>query len=341
VLPEPTTATGSTGTRPSTPPRSSIATLATMAKATFQDPMLATLVKPTSHYDTQVSWQYERKLDGLRCVAVRNGDQVDLWSRNQLSFNARFPSVVAALTSLQADNFVLDGELVAFDALGETSFGLLQGGHPGAITYCVFDLLTLLGRDTTGLPLAERQSLMVALVDGAPAALQPVRPLVGSPADLLAQACAAGWEGLVAKRVGSVYRAGRSPDWQKLKCTASQELVIGGWTEPQRSRVGFGAILVGYYDDDGSLRYAGKVGTGFSDALLRSLHAQLLALEVAESPFSEVVREKGAHWARPELVGAVNFTEWTTDGRLRHPAFQGLRPDKAASDVRREVPAVG
>jgi bifunctional non-homologous end joining protein LigD len=308
-----------------------------MASATFQDPMLATLVKPVAHYGSQIAWQYERKLDGLRCVAVRNGLSIDLWSRNRLSFNARFPAVVAALANVPADSFVLDGELVAFDPRGETSFGLLQGGTGAVTTYCCFDLLNLLGRDTQALPLEERQGLMGKLLEGAPKTLQPVEPLGGTPADLLAKACADGWEGLVAKRLGSTYRAGRSPDWQKLKCTASQELVIGGWTEPQRSRIGFGALLVGYYDDSAALRYAGKVGTGFNAALLQSLHSQLLALEVSESPFSEAVSEKGAHWARPELVGAVNFTEWTGDGRLRHPAFQGLRPDKAAAEVRRET----
>jgi bifunctional non-homologous end joining protein LigD len=313
----------------------------TAPHAVFKEPMLATLVKPATHYGADTAWQYERKLDGLRCIAVRNGASVDLWSRNRLSFNARFPSVIAALSSLPAEEFVLDGEVVAFDARGETSFGLLQGGQGATPTYCVFDVLDLLGQDTTPLPLAERQSLLGKLVADAAPAIRRVEPLEGHPADLLQRACAEGWEGLVAKRVGSGYRAGRSPDWQKLKCTASQELVIGGWTEPAGSRIGFGALLVGYYGDGGALRYAGKVGTGFSDTLLRDLHRELLRLEVDVSPFSEVVKERGVHWARPELVAAVAFTEWTGDGRLRHPAFQGLRPDKGAREVHREVPSVG
>jgi bifunctional non-homologous end joining protein LigD len=308
--------------------------------AAFVEPMLATLVKPADHYRRAApeAWQYERKFDGLRCVAVRNGDHVELWSRNRLSFTARFPGVVAALAALPPDSFVLDGEVVAFDPRGETSFGLLQGGHPGAITYCVFDLLDLVHRDTTGLPLTERQGLLGKLLGGAPPTIQPVAQLLGDPADLLGKACTDGWEGLIAKRVTSVYRAGRSPEWLKLKCTASQELVVGGWTEPNRSRVGFGALLLGYYDG-AELRYAGKVGTGFTDQMLRNLHRDLLAGEIATSPFSEVVKEKGAHWTRPDLVAAVNFTEWTGDGRLRHPSFQGLRPDKAATDVHREAPA--
>jgi bifunctional non-homologous end joining protein LigD len=143
----------------------------------------------------------------------------------------------------------------------------------------------------------------------------------------------------VAKRPGSPYKSGRSPDWRKLKCTASQELVIAGWTEPARSRVGLGAVLVGYYDEEGRLRYAGKVGTGFTNESLREMHEQLAAREVASSPFADPVKEKGAHWSRPDLVGEVAFSEWTRDGRLRHPSFQGLRPDKRAADVRRETPA--
>ena len=303
--------------------------------------MLATLVKPADHERTSRpgEWQYERKLDGLRCEAVRKGDRVDLFSRNQLSFNARFPEVVAALAALPSSTFVMDGELVVFDG-DQTSFALLQSSpHPAHLTYCVFDLLHLEGRDTTRLVLTERQALLAATVGSGHAPLSLVKPLRGGPAELLSLACDARWEGLVAKRVNSLYRAGRSPDWQKLKCTASQELVIGGWTDPTRSRVGLGAVLVGYYDDDHRLRYAGKVGTGFTNQLLLQLHGELLARELPASPFADPVRQKHAHWARPDLVAAVAFTEWTGDGRLRHPSFQGLRPDKAAAEVRREAPA--
>jgi len=310
-------------------------------KAAFVSPMLATLVKPPDHFRTSrpVDWQYERKFDGLRCVAVRTAGQVDLLSRNRLSFNARFPEVVDALAKLSCEQLVIDGELVAFDG-DQTSFALLQSSpHPEHLTYCVFDLLDLGGEDTTGLSLTERQALLAATLGEGHAPLSLVRPLAGRPADLLERACESGWEGLIAKRVESAYHPGRSPDWQKLKCTASQELVISGWTEPTRSRVGFGALLVGYYDDHGRLCYAGKVGTGFTNQLLIQLHQQLLAREIPESPFADPVREKGAHWARPELVGEVAFTEWTGDGRLRHPSFHGLRPDKPAREVRREAPA--
>jgi bifunctional non-homologous end joining protein LigD len=309
-------------------------------KAAFVSPMLATLVKPGDHYRSiqPGQWQYERKLDGLRCLAVRNDERVDLLSRNDLSFNARFPEVATALARLPSKSFVVDGELVAFDG-DQTSFSLLQSTpHPAHLTYCLFDLLFLDGSDTTGLKLAERQALLAAALSHGHAPLLLVKPLAGDPATLLDRACSSGWEGLVAKRVDSRYYSGRSPDWQKLKCTASQELVIGGWTEPTRSRVGLGAILVGYYDDQGRLRYAGKVGTGFSNRLLRQLHDELRSRELPDSPFFDPVREKGTHWARPELVGEVAFTEWTADGRLRHPSFQGLRPDKPAADVRRETP---
>jgi bifunctional non-homologous end joining protein LigD len=309
------------------------------APARWQEPMLAQLVKPDDHYrTTSGDWQYERKLDGLRCVAVRNGDQVDLWSRNHLSFSPRFPDVVAALRALPADPFTLDGELVAFEGT-RTSFAALQ--HPGGSShavYCVFDLLHLLGRDTTGLMLTERQALATQVIEGSSEVLSPVYRLQGDPAVLYHQACADGWEGLIAKRVSAPYRAGRSGDWQKLKCSASQELVIGGWTDPSGTRVGFGALLVGYYDHEGDFHYAGKVGTGFDHRLLLYLRDQLNVRATTDSPFVDLARLKAAHWVTPDLVANVAFSEWTTDGRLRHPSFQGLRPDKPAASVRRETP---
>jgi bifunctional non-homologous end joining protein LigD len=313
----------------------------TRERATWRPPMLAQLIKPAEHLRGGGSgaWRYERKLDGLRGVAVRNGDQVELWSRNHLSFNRRFPEIVAALARLGLDNFTLDGEIVAF-VKGRTSFGRLQqrdpSDHP---VFCAFDLLSLLGQDTTGLPLADRQALLAQALDGAGTALTVVQEVKGEPAELLRRACADGWEGLIAKRVDSTYRSGRGPDWRKLKCSASQELVIAGWTDPTGSRIGFGALLVGYYDDGGALRYAGKVGTGFDDKRLQELSDELAARARADSPFADTVKVKGAHWVEPDLVGAIAFTEWTTDGRLRHPSFQGLRPDKEAREVRRETEA--
>ncbi|MGI8751853.1 MAG: non-homologous end-joining DNA ligase [Acidimicrobiales bacterium] len=310
----------------------------TSDRATWQAPMLAQAAKVTDHRTRgdRADWLYERKLDGLRTIAVRNGDDVELWSRNHQRFTHRFPGVVRALGNVAAGSFTIDGEIVAFD--GErTSFGLLQRGKGSEPIYCAFDLLQLLGRDTTGLPLADRKRLLAQALQGAPEPVRTVDPLDGDPDQMLTDACRSGWEGLVAKRADSIYHAGRSGDWLKLKCSASQELVVGGWTDPSGSRSGLGALILGYYDDGGSLRYAGKVGTGFNEAELRSLRARLDGLGTERSPFADPVPVKGSHWSRPELVAAVSFTEWTSDGRLRHPSFDGLREDKEPREVRRET----
>jgi bifunctional non-homologous end joining protein LigD len=316
-------------------------------QATWRPPMLAQPLRMPldGRILDQPGWLYERKLDGLRCLAVRNGAQVELWSRNHLPFTARFPEVVTTIAALPADNFTIDGELVAFD--GErTSFALLQRRDPTTrVEYHAFDLLRLLGRDTTGLPLSDRLRLLAQALAGAGDNLRAVVTIdTGSqtepdPRALLDAACQAGWEGLIAKRADSTYKSGRSPDWRKLKCTASQELVVGGWTEPSGSRVGLGALLVGFYDEDGLLQYAGRVGTGFDDKELADLRATLAALAATDAPFDDPAARqvKGVHWVRPEMVVAVAFSEWTPDGRLRHPRFEGVRTDKEASDVRREI----
>jgi bifunctional non-homologous end joining protein LigD len=282
-------------------------------------------------------WLFERKLDGLRCVAVRSGQRLELWSRNRLSFDRRFPDIAAALAAVPVDSFVLDGEIAAFSG-DRTSFELLQSGASTATrVYVAFDVLFLLGHDTTGLPLTDRIGLLKRIVgDGGPR-LRLSEPLTGDPSTLIQAACASGWEGLVAKRASSPYRSGRSSDWRKLKCSARQELVIGGWSDPSGARTGFGALLVGYFEG-GSLKYAGKVGTGFDERTLHDLLITLRGLQIPESPFADQVRMKGVHWVRPELVAEVEFTEWTRDGRMRHPRYLGLRPDKAALEVKRELP---
>ena len=301
--------------------------------------MLATLVDSSTwlaqgHRD----WSYERKFDGLRCLAVGHNGQVDLWSRSHKPFSARFPDVVAALASSAIENFILDGELVAFDGNDFVGFGALQQhGSKLGVVYCVFDLLHLVGQDTRALALTDRRKLLAEVVATGPH-VRPVEPLAGDPADLLPHACAGGWEGLVAKRTDAPYVAGRSSAWCKLKCSASQELVIGGWTEPRGARTGFGALLVGHYQGD-QLRYAGKVGSGFTAETLDSLSRHLRRLEQANSPFVDIVRDRSAHWVTPRLVANVAFSEWTRDGRLRHPRFQGLRPDKDPASVVRERPA--
>lgn len=301
--------------------------------------MLATSVKmPEEEVVLQRGdWVYERKLDGLRAIAVRDGNRVELWSRNHLSFNSRFPDLVTTLGRIPVPAFALDGEIVAFSG-GRTDFQLLQAGPGpagGQPVYVAFDLLSLLGRDTTGIPLDERCDLLRRTV-GDHGRVSVPEQLIGEPAALLASACRAGWEGLVAKRRSSLYRSGRSADWRKLKCSARQELVVGGWTDPSGARTGFGALLTGYYLHD-RLVYAGKVGTGFDQQTLRRLHAVLTTLATGEAPFSGAPRVRGTHWVRPELVAEVEFTEWTRDGRLRHPRFVGVRPDKDAREVRREA----
>jgi bifunctional non-homologous end joining protein LigD len=313
---------------------------APFARASFLEPMLAAAEHPgatttgTPMPAQGDGWLFEPKLDGLRCVAVRNGPEVALWSRNRLSFDSRFPAVARALRELAADNFVVDGEIVA-TVDGRPNFAALQQGRSQDAEYWCFDLMWLLGRDVRHLPIEERKGLLrQAVLEGQ--CLKVVPSLAGDPRQLLTDACHDGWEGLVAKRAGSTYRSGRSADWRKFKCTSRQEMVIGGFTEPRGARSGFGALLLGYWEG-GELRYAGKVGTGFGERTLRELHERLVRLERPSSPFAGGAGEKGAHWAAPELVAEIEFGNWTRDGRLRHPTFLGLRPDKVAGEVHREV----
>jgi bifunctional non-homologous end joining protein LigD len=296
------------------------------------EPMKAVL---TEERFSDLEWVFERKLDGIRCIAIKDDREVRLLSRNHLSLNARFPEVAAALEREPAKRFVLDGEVVAFDG-PQTSFARLQqrGERPAAVFLYAFDLLHLDGCATTRLPLRARKALLRrALAFEGPLRLTPHRNRDGEA--LFADACRKGWEGLIAKRADAPYTHGRSRDWLKFKCAAEQELVIGGYTPPRGSRTDLGALLLGHYDG-GRLRYAGKVGTGFTQATLRDLAARLEPLRVERSPFADEVRERGAVWVEPQLVAQVGFTEWTRDGRLRHPRFLGLRDDKAAREVVRE-----
>ena len=313
-----------------------------MTTAGFIAPMLATL---TQDRFTDPAWIFERKLDGVRAVAVREGDDTSLWSRNEKRMDGTYPEIVEALAARAPTDTVLDGEVVAFDG-AQTSFARLQGRiglhDPDAaratgipVFLYLFDMLVLEGRDVTALPLRERKRLLRDAVDfGGALRMSTHRNTEGEA--YLREACRRGWEGLVAKRADAPYRPGhRSPDWLKLKCVHEQELVVGGWTDPQRSRTGFGALLVGYYRD-GELAYAGKVGTGFDHRMLADLSARFRDLAAGSSPFADPVREKGAHWLRPELVAQIGFSEWTRDGKLRHPRYLGLREDKAPQDVVRE-----
>jgi DNA ligase D-like protein (predicted ligase) len=262
---------------------------------------------------------------------------VRLLSRNKLSLNARFSEVAAALEAAAGVDCVLDGEVVGISG-GRSSFERLQqrGERRVSIVYYVFDLLHLDGYDVRPLTTRSRKRLLKeALSFGGPLRTTTHRNRDGEA--YYAEACRRGWEGLIAKRADAPYSGGRSRDWLKFKCTAEQELVIGGFTAPRGSRTQLGALLLGYYDD-GRLRYAGKVGTGFTQETLRQLAASLAPLERASSPFSDEVKEPHTTWVEPRLVAQVGFTEWTRDGRLRHPRFIGLREDKPASEVVRETP---
>ena len=282
-------------------------------------------------------WIYERKLDGIRCIAIRDGDALTLLSRNDLSQNARYPELVEALSKEACTEFAVDGEIVAFEG-SQTSFARLAQRHQRHVPVFlyVFDVLWLEGHDVRGLPLRRRKALLrEALQFHGNVRWTQYRNRDGEA--LFAEACRKGWEGLIAKRAESQYVTARSRDWLKFKCEHGQELVIGGYTEPRGSRVEFGALLLGYFRD-GRLEYAGKVGTGFDTETLHELGAQLRALERTDAPFADPhsIKERHTTWVKPELVAQIGFTEWTRDGRLRHPRFLGLREDKAASEVVRE-----
>jgi bifunctional non-homologous end joining protein LigD len=286
-------------------------------------------------------WIFERKLDGVRCLAHRDGGgAVRLYSRTDRAMDGDYPELVRALQSEPCEDFVVDGEVVAFDRRGITSFSRLQRRHRErvAVFLYLFDVLRLDGEDLRERPLRERKAMLRrSLRFRDHVRYTPHRNAQGEA--MYEEACRKGLEGVIAKRADSTYSSTRSSEWRKLKCHAEQELVIGGFTAPQGSRTDFGALLVGYYED-GTLRYAGKVGTGFDQAMLRELGEQLRHLERDDPPFADVHPiPRGTHWVEPKLVAQIGFTEWTRDGRLRHPRHLGLRDDKRARDVVRERPA--
>jgi bifunctional non-homologous end joining protein LigD len=297
------------------------------------DPMLATL---THEYFSDPGWIFEPKLDGVRCLGFKDGDDVRLMSRNKLDLSDVYAGVTRAL-GRQARDFVIDGEIAAVTN-GRTSFGLLQQARrmKVPIQYFVFDIVSIDGEDATKHEVLERKALLKKALSWRKP-LRFVDHVVEDGEAYLEAACEQGLEGVIAKRIASRYVPGRSKEWLKFKCSNEQEFVIGGYTDPQRTRIGFGALLIGYYDN-GELRYAGKVGTGFNASLLRSLLNEMNPLQRDDSPFAgkPPARSK-VHWLEPRLVAQVAFSEWTTDGRLRHPRFVGLRRDKEPSEVRREA----
>jgi DNA ligase D-like protein (predicted ligase) len=317
--------------RPARQPSWAGPTLATLTDRRFSDP----------------GWIFEPKFDGERCLAFRDGGGVRLLSRNRKRLDDRYPELAGALAAQPPGDFVVDGEVVAFEG-NRTSFARLQRrmqlSDPDevrdsgvAIYLYLFDVLHARGHDLTGLELRHRKAVLRRLLRFR----DPLRFTAHRNAEGEAywrQACRKGWEGVIAKRANAPYRHGRSADWLKFKCASSQELLVGGFTDPKGSRRGFGALLLAYHDD-GEVVYAGKVGTGFDDELLERLRRRLDALEQDRPPFTQGrLPRAGVHWVRPELVAQVAFTEWTGDGQLRHPRFLGLRDDKDPREVVAERP---
>ena len=277
------------------------------------EPMAATL---TQERFAGKDWLFEKKFDGIRLIAYKHGSDVKLYSRNRLLQN--LPSVAKAVAAIPADELILDGE-VAWD---------------GNSSYHVFDILWLNGKKTTELPLEERRDLLKQLKFTAP--IKRVTLLDGD--EPWERARRDGWEGVIAKRRGSPYEHRRSKHWLKMKIEASQELVVGGFTDPQGGRVGLGALLVGYYES-ADLVFAGKIGTGFDTQLLLDLRRRLDPLEIAKSPFTIAtgLPKLRVHWVKPSIVVQVSFMEWTKHNKLRHPRLIAVRFDKKPRDVVREM----
>jgi DNA ligase D-like protein (predicted ligase) len=315
--------------------------LAVAAHPEWCEPVLARL---TEERFSDPGWLFERKFDGERGLAFRQRDRVRLLSRNRTCLNASYPKLVDALAGQRCEDFVADGEVVAFDGQ-RSSFSRLQQrmqiddpqaarATGVAVSYYLFDLIHLEGHDLRRLPLRSRKALLKQAIGFAdPLRFTAHRNAAG--VDFFRAACAKGWEGLIAKRASAAYEGGRSSDWLKFKCGGGQELVIAGFSPPRGSRRGFGALLLGYYEDH-RFRYAGKVGTGFDDRRLIELRKRLDCLARTGSPFVDEVRDPSVTSVQPKLVAKIGFTEWTADGRLRHPRFLVLRRDKQPEDVSRE-----
>jgi bifunctional non-homologous end joining protein LigD len=305
-------------------------------------PMLATL---TDEVFSREGWLFEPKWDGERCLAFRRGRDLNLFSRNRIRLNEKYPEVVEAMFRQKTTCFIADGEIVTFDD-GITSFAKLQPrmqvAHPSTdlirrvpVWFYLFDLLYLDRYDIRHLPLRYRKKVLRNAFDFQ-GSLRFTEHIKTEGAAYYRRACRKGWEGVIAKNGDSVYVSRRTRDWLKFKCKQMQEFVIGGYTDPRGSRNGFGALLLGFYRGR-KLVYAGKVGTGFDQDLLRRLGEKLARLETPVSPLAENgLPRRGVHWVKPKLVAQIAFTEWTAGGKLRHPRFLGLRDDKRPEDVVRE-----
>jgi DNA ligase D-like protein (predicted ligase) len=313
----------------------------------FVEPMLATLTK---EYFSSKDWIYETKFDGERCIAIKKRGKVSLMSRNHRSINDEYPELVEALLAQKADNFIIDGEIIALNKQRISDFELLQSRinlkaladikakvKTIPIYYCIFDLMYVDGYDIRSLPLSVRKQILKKLLTFNKM-LTYTTHKIGNGITLFKQACKRHLEGLIVKKIDSTYLDKRSRLWLKFKCGIGQELVIGGYTEPQRSRTDFGALLVGYYKR-GKLQFAGKVGTGFNQTTLTMLGKKLRALEVKSCPFVDYngPETRTIHWVKPVLVAEFEFAQWTNKGRLRVPRYKGLRADKRAQDVVQEI----
>ena len=316
----------------------------------FVEPMKALLVDglPSGN------WLYEVKFDGFRALASKSGDEIFLFSRNNKDFSQRFPEVVTWVSELEADGILLDGEIVALDKEGRSSFQALQAYQMGEekppIFYYVFDLLFREGADLRSHPLGERKALLKKIPHRSPVGIRFSPSLEGEPDALVMEVRKLGLEGLLAKRKDSVYETGRrSGAWLKVKFNLEQEFVIGGFTQPGGSRTHLGALLVGVREGKEWI-FTGKVGTGFSQATLALVHRRLTAVDAQECPFSNLPQTRRrrfgqamtsaelrrCHWVKPQLVAQIKFAGWTRDGMLRHPVFLGFRDDKNALEVVRE-----
>jgi bifunctional non-homologous end joining protein LigD len=307
------------------------------------DPQLAELATTPPMGD---GWLHEIKLDGYRMGCRIEAGQVRLLGRRGTDWGAKFPEICRAAAGLTVETALLDGEVAVVDARGVSHFAdlqaLLSGGRRAGLVYFVFDLLHLDGEDVSRLPLVERKrrvhELLARLTPGQP--LRPVDHIVGNGPAVFAEAQRMGLEGTIAKRADEPYHHGRGPGWLKIKTAARQELAVGGFTHPKGNRSGIGALLLGHYDAGGFFRYAGKVGTGFTEQVATALRGRLEPLQRTTCPFTpppEALIRRDAHWVEPSVVVEVRFSNWTPDGRLRHASFEGLRVDKDAREVRREA----
>ncbi len=309
-------------------------------------PQLCTLVE---HAPSGDGWIHEIKFDGYRIVAYRAGGRVRLETRSGNDWTDRFPPLAKAMGDLPGEDLIIDGELTITDASGHTSFQKLQNAIKarkfGGLVFYAFDLLHADGRDLRREPLTDRKAALRAIVGGGDdGVIRYSDHTEGQGEAVEENACRLGLEGIIAKRADAAYEEGRSKSWQKIKCSRRQEFVIVGWTEPSGSRKHLGALLLAAHDGDGKLVYCGKTGTGFTAASLRTLKGRLDGLARKTKPTDrgpERDEARGAHWVTPKLVCEVSFTQWTDDGRLRHPSFQGLREDKPANAVPIEQPSDG